>query len=209
MRTRVLLADDHRLVLDGVRRALEDAEDLEIVGEAVHGTQVLPLVNRLRPNVVLLDIRMAGIDGLTLTELIRKRFPEVKVIVLSIYADKEHIAAALNRGASGYIVKSVNPSDLAPAIRQAMEQTVYHALGMPEPTRDADLGLTERELVVLRAVARGASNGAIARELWVTEKTVKFHLTNIYGKLGVTNRTEAARAAFRHGIAESPLTETI
>ncbi len=209
MRTSILLADDHRLVLDGVRRALEDAEDLEIVGEAFHGTQVLPLVHRLRPDVVLLDIRMAGMDGLTLTELIRTRFPEVKVVVLSIYADKEHVSAALSRGASGYIVKSISPSDLAPAIRQAMEQTVYYALGMPEPARDADLGLTERELVILRAVAHGTPNSAIAKELWVTEKTVKFHLTNIYRKLGVSNRTEAARAAFRHGIVESPLAESI
>ncbi|MBX5474131.1 MAG: response regulator transcription factor [Thermoleophilia bacterium] len=210
MTTKVLLADDHRLVLEGIRSALADAEDLEIVGEASRGTDVLPLINRLHPEVVLLDIRMPGMDGLACLELIRKRFPDVKVVVLSVYTDAEHIEAVLARGASGYIVKSISPRDLASAIRQAVEGTVYHAIGLPA-AEDASTaaGLTERELVILRAVARGMSNRAIGKELWVTEQTVKFHLTNIYRKLNVGNRTEAARAAYRLGIAESPVIEAI
>jgi NarL family two-component system response regulator LiaR len=205
--TKILLADDHRLVLTGIRSALAGEEDIEIVGEASGGTEVLPLINRLHPDVALLDIRMPGMDGLALLELIKKRFPDVKVVVLSVYTDAEHIEAVLSRGASGYIVKSINPRDLAAAIRQAVNGTVFNTIGMPAPgaTSTASTGLTERELMILRAVARGMSNRAIGRELWVTEQTVKFHLTNIYRKLAVANRTEAARAAYRLGIAESPV----
>ena len=207
---KVLIADDHRLMLEGIRRALETAEDIEIVGEAHTGAQVLPLVGRTNPDVVLLDMRMPQVDGLTCLDQIRKRYPKVKVIVLSVFSDSEHIEAALKRGASGYIVKSVNPLDLPSAIRQAVEGTVYHALGLPdvdETTTAKAAGLTEREIAILKAVARGLSNQAIGKELWVTEQTVKFHLTNIYRKLGVANRTEAARYAYQNGLVESPVYE--
>jgi DNA-binding NarL/FixJ family response regulator len=206
---RVLVADDHRLVLEGIREALAHDDSFEIVGEARFGSQVLPLVNQLRPDVVLLDIRMPEMDGIACLELLTKRFPEVKVVVLSVYSDAEHIEAALSRGAAAYIVKSISPADLASAVAQAVEGTVYHALGMLDEEEVAadNHGLTEREIVILRAVARGLPNRAIGQELWVTEQTVKFHLTNIYRKLGVANRTEAARAAFRLGTAESPVLE--
>jgi DNA-binding NarL/FixJ family response regulator len=207
---KVLIADDHRLMLEGIRRALEGVEGFEIVGEAYTGSQVLPLVGRTHPDVVLLDIRMPQMDGLTCIELIRKRYPKVKVVVLSVFNDPEHIQAALKRGASGYIVKSVNPLDLPSALRQALEGTVYHPLGLPETDDESEAkaaGLTERELAILKAVARGLSNQAIGKELWVTEQTVKFHLTNIYRKLGVANRTEAARYAYQHGLVESPALE--
>jgi len=207
---KVVIADDHRLMLEGIRNALEGSDDVEIVGEAHTGSQVLPIVRRETPDVVLLDIRMPGVDGLTCIELIRKRHPKVKVVVLSVFADNEHIQGALKRGASGYIVKSINPFDLPGALRQAVEGTVYNAVGFPEQTEDTmarSAGLTEREIAILKAVARGLSNGAIARELWVTEQTVKFHLTNIYRKLGVSNRTEAARLAYQNGLVESPIGE--
>jgi NarL family two-component system response regulator LiaR len=209
-RLKVLLADDHRLMLAGIKRALEAADDIEIVGEAYSGSQVLPLVSRTNPDVVLLDLRMPEMDGLACLDLIRKRHPEVKVVVLSVFSDSEHIETALKRGACGYIVKSVNPIDLPSAIRQVMEGAVYHALGLPEVDESASAraaGLTEREIAILKAVARGLSNQAIGKELWVTEQTVKFHLTNIYRKLGVANRTEAARYAYQNGLVESPVTE--
>jgi DNA-binding NarL/FixJ family response regulator len=207
---KVLIADDHKLMVEGIRRALEPAEDIEIVGEASTGSQVLPLVRRMSPDVVLLDMRMPHMDGLACLDLIRKNCPKVKVIVLSVYSDPEHIQAAFNHGASGYIVKSVNPLDLPSAIRQAVDGTVFHALGLPEADEASAgkaAGLTERELSILRAVARGLSNQAIGKELWVTEQTVKFHLTNIYRKLHLANRTEAARYAYQHGLVESPLYE--
>ena len=205
---RVLIADDHRLMLEGIRAALSGADDIEVVGEAQEGSQVLPLVGQLKPDVVLLDIRMPRLDGLACLELMRKRHPQVKVVVLSVFSDPDHIEAALKRGANGYIVKSINPLDLASALRQAVEETVYHVLGIPvnDQQRDArEAGLTEREITILAGVARGLSNRALGKELWVTEQTVKFHLTNIYRKLDVANRTEAARAAYRLGIVESPV----
>jgi DNA-binding NarL/FixJ family response regulator len=206
---KVLIADDHRLIVEGIRRALEPADDIEIVGEATRGSEVLPLVRRLHPDVVLLDMRMPQMDGLTCLDQIRKQHTDVKVIVLSVFSDPERIQAAFRHGASGYIVKSVNPVDLPSAIRQAVDGTVFHAFGSPEPeTANGVAGdLTERELVILKAVARGLSNAQIGKELWVTEQTVKFHLTNIYRKLDIANRTEAARYAFQHGLVESPLFE--
>jgi DNA-binding NarL/FixJ family response regulator len=209
---KVLIADDHRLMVEGIRHALEPAEDIEVVGEASVGSQVLPLVRRLSPDVVLLDMRMPQMDGLLCLDGIRKHCPKVKVIVLSVFSDPEHIQAAFRHGASGYIVKSVNPVDLPSAIRQAVEGTVFHAIGVPESS-DAAIGkasgLTERELGILKAVARGLSNSAIGKELWVTEQTVKFHLTNIYRKLDLANRTEAARYAYEHGLVDSPLYEYV
>jgi DNA-binding NarL/FixJ family response regulator len=210
MAMKVLIADDHRLMVEGIRRALAEAEDIEIVGEATSGSQVLPLVRRTNPDVVLLDMRMPHMDGLACLDLIKKHCPKVKVVVLSVYSESEHIQAAFRHGAVGYIVKSVNPQDLPSAIRQAVEGSVFHALGLPETSEESvgkASGLTERELGILKAVARGLSNQAIGKELWVTEQTVKFHLTNIYRKLHLANRTEAARYAYQHGLVDSPLYE--
>jgi DNA-binding NarL/FixJ family response regulator len=204
---RVLIADDHRLIVEGIKRALEDADDFEVVGEASSGSQVLPLVGRTNPDIVLLDLRMPGADGLTGLAQIKKRYPDIKVVVLSVSTDESVIQTVLMRGASAYIVKSINPIDLPSALRQAVEGTMYSAIGLPEPGESAAkaAGLTEREAAILSALARGLSNEAIGKELWVAEQTVKFHLTNIYRKLGVSNRTEAARYAYQNGLVESPL----
>jgi DNA-binding NarL/FixJ family response regulator len=209
---KVLVADHHRLMVEGIRRALEGADDIEIVGEANSGGDVLPLVGRLRPDVVLLDMRMPQMDGLTCLDELRKSYPEVKAIALSVFSDPVRIQAAFKHGASGYIVKSVDPRDLPSAIRQAVDGSVFHAIGLPEVderTSGKAAGLTERELSILRAAAQGLSNAAIGKELWVTEQTVKFHLTNIYRKLDLANRTEAARYAYEHGLVESPLVEMV
>ena len=147
-------------------------------------------------------------DGLTCLTKLREQHPEVKVAVLSVSQDPELIQTVLKRGANAYIVKSVNPVDLPSAIRQAIEETVYTAIGLPDdPTSSAAkaAGLTERERAILTALARGLSNTAIARQLWVAPQTVKFHLTNIYRKLGVATRTEALRYAYEHGLVERPL----
>lgn len=204
MALRVLLADDHPLILSGIRRVLEQAGGIEIVGEAHVGSQVLPLVGRTCPDLVLLDIRMPQLDGLACLDLIRKRHPDVKVVVLSAFSDQEHVQGALRRGASAYVVKAVNALDLPAALRQAAEGTVFHAVGAPESSADdGEAGLTARELTLLRAVATGLSNQAIGKELWITEQTVKFHLRNIYRKLGVSSRTEAARYAYERGLVEA------
>jgi DNA-binding NarL/FixJ family response regulator len=205
---KVLIADDHKLMVDGVKRALAEAGDFEIVGEAQNGAQVLPLVSRLRPDMVLLDLRMPQMDGLQCLAEIRERYPNTKVVILSVSTDPEVIQAVLKRGAAAYIVKSVNPADLPSALRQAAEGTVFTAIGLPEGGSSAaakEAGLTERELEILDALTRGLSNSAIGKELWVAEQTVKFHLTNIYRKLGAANRTEAVRRAYELGLVESPI----
>jgi DNA-binding NarL/FixJ family response regulator len=200
-----LIADDHRLMVEGTKQALERAGGFDVVGEAVNGSQVLPLVRRLKPDLVLLDLRMPQMDGLTCLTKIHKEFPEMKVAMLSVSQDPELIQTALKRGANAYIVKSIDPDDLAGALRQALEGNVFTTAGITEDPGERaakDAGLTDRELGIIRAVARGLSNEAISKELWVAEQTVKFHLTNIYRKLGVTNRTEAARYAFEQGLVE-------
>ncbi len=204
---KVLIADDHRLIVEGVRRALEEDGGFEIVGEAENGSQVLPLVSQTRPDVVVLDLHMPQMDGLICLDQIRKRFPDTKVVILSVSTDERLIESVLKRGASAYIVKSVNPVDLPAALRQAVERTVYQAIGLAEESDSAarSAGLTDRETAILSAVVRGLSNEAIAKEFWVAEQTVKFHLTNIYRKLGVSNRTEAARVAYKQGLVESPM----
>lgn len=211
---RVAIADDHRLMLDGIKRALETAPDIEVVGEAMSGDEMLALLPTVEPDVVILDLRMPNGDGLDTLSRIRELHPGMKVIILSMFEDSEHIDQALQRGADGYVVKSINPLDLPSTIRQVVEGAVHLrgvAIAAPEggtapaePARPAsglDL-LTERELSILRLVAEGMSNLDIANRLFVTEQTVKFHLSNIYRKLGVANRTEATRYAYRAGLLE-------
>ena len=204
---RVVIADDHRLVLDGIRSALESDGGFEIVGETQSGAQVLPLVSRTQPDLVLLDVRMPQMDGLACLEEIRRRFPAIKVVMLSASTSEELIDTAIRRGASAYILKSVDPTDLASTLRQAIDGNVFSATARPE---GADMsaaraaGLTDREIDILKLLARGLSNAEIAKELWVAQQTVKFHLTNVFRKLNVKNRTEATRMAYRLGLAENP-----
>jgi DNA-binding NarL/FixJ family response regulator len=205
---RVLIADDHPLILAGIKRALEEDDPFEVVAEARVGSQVLPLVSQTHPDLALLDLRMPEMDGLACLDRIRKEHPKVKVVILSVSTDPEVVQTVLNHGAAAYVVKSVNPIDLSSALRQALEGTVFSAVGLPEKTAQQDAvkaaGLTDRETTILKALARGLSNEAIGKELWVAQQTVKFHLTNIYRKLDVKNRTEAARYAYEHGLIDSP-----
>jgi DNA-binding NarL/FixJ family response regulator len=206
---KVLIADDHPLILAGIKHALEEAEGFDVVAETNNGAQVLPLVSQTKPDLALLDMRMPGMDGLTCLDRIRERHPDVKVVILSVSTDPDVIQDVLNRGASAYIVKSVNPVDVPSALRQALEGSVFNAIGLPEKQVADDAakaaGLTERETSILKALARGLSNDAIGKELWVAEQTVKFHLTNIYRKLGVSNRTEATRYAYENGLVDHSL----
>ncbi len=190
-------------MLAGARHALESDQRFEIVGEARSGPEVLPLVAREAPDVVLLDLRMPGVDGLSCLQRIRELYPDVAVVMCSMSSDPDQIQSAFKRGACGYVLKTIDPVDLGSAICQAVDGTAFHALGLP--AMDAETvartaGLTEREFEVVKAVSRGLSNKAIATELWVTVQTVKFHLTSIYRKLGIRNRTEAASWALGKGL---------
>jgi DNA-binding NarL/FixJ family response regulator len=199
---RVLVADDHRLMLAAVRRALAQAEDFEIVGEISVGTRVVPAVRETNPDVVLLDMRMPELDGLTCLARLRKHDPRIAVVILSSYSDEAHIEAAREAGALAYIVKTIEPVDLPAVLRSALAGRPFAVWGEEALQSVGSIGpieLSEREAVVLEAVARGLSNREIGRELWISEQTVKFHLRNLYRKLGVSSRTEAARYAYRAG----------
>lgn len=205
---RVVIADDHRLMLDGIRRALEADGGFEIVGETQNGAQVLPIVSRTKPDLVLLDVRMPQMDGLTCLDEIRRRHPATKVVMLSASTSQDLIETALRRGASAYVIKSVDPTDLPSTLRQAVEGNVFSTVGLSDGKESSGAkaaGLTDREIAILKSLAKGSSNDDIAKELWVTQQTVKFHLTNIYRKLNVKNRTEATRYAYQLGLVESPL----
>jgi DNA-binding NarL/FixJ family response regulator len=207
MRCKILIADDHQLMLAAVRMALGDAPDIEVVGEVQGGHQLLPLVGQTSPDVVLLDLRMPGMDGLRCLELLRERHPDVKTIVLSGNDDPAAVEASLARGAVAFVQKTVDPADLAAVIRQAVAGNVFfaHQKGGAGADPPPDWDLTRRETEILRALAEGASNKQMAQDFWLSAQTVKYHLTNIYRKLGVGSRTEAVRHAYEHGLIENPV----
>jgi DNA-binding NarL/FixJ family response regulator len=199
----VLIADPYRLTLESIRETLEAADHLEVVGEALSAADLLATLKVTRPDVVLLDLDLPDMEGLACLGLIRENHPTVKVVMLAAEREPARIEAALRGGAIACVLKSVEPADLASAVRQAVQETVYTAVApdesaAPDPVQAA--GLTEREVTMLRLLARGLSNKAIGQELWVTEQTVKFHMNNLYRKLGVPNRTAAARFAYANGL---------
>ena len=202
---RVLIADDHPLIIAGVRRTIESLDDMEIVGEAHSGPELLQLIERRRPGLVLTDLRMPGFTGTECIEQIRQNWPEVKIVVLSACDDRPSIDGALRAGANAYVIKSASPVDIASVLRQASSGAVFHAPSYspgPAPASDVPAGpaLTDRERSILSAVAAGMTTAAISRDLWVSEHTIKFHLTNIYRKLGVSNRASAVRYALEHDL---------
>jgi DNA-binding NarL/FixJ family response regulator len=206
---KVIVADDHALMRSAVRSALERADGLEIVGEAETGHGVLALARSTEADVVLLDIRMPGTDGFQCLDVLRQRHPDLKVVMFTALDDPATISKAMNGGASGYVMKSVDPSELASVLRQICAGNVFRAVTDSAPSGGAGavFGLTGKECDVLGALARGLTNRAIAKEFWLAEQTVKFHLTNIYRKLGVHSRTEATRYAYEKGLVRSPVFE--
>ena len=203
---KVLLAEDHSLMREAVRLVIDDAAGMEVVGEAENGDQALQLAGQAKPDVVLLDIRMPGMDGLRCLELLRERHPEMTVAILSSLDEPEQINAALRRGAAGYILKTISPDDLPAALRQMVERSVYYSVANLEQAYGKSAraaGLSEKEIAILQHLAEGRSNRQIAGELFISEQTVKFHLRNIYRKLGINSRTEAMRFAYEHDLVES------
>jgi DNA-binding NarL/FixJ family response regulator len=203
-RITVLIADDHPVVIGGIRRALDGHDDIDVVGEAHSAPEVLEMIERRRPRFVLLDLNMPGVAGLDCVEQIVARWPQVKVIILSACEDSGMINGAFAAGAIAYIFKSVMTMDVASVLRQASTGGIFHAAtGQRGTAREVSpmepqAGLTAREQTILTAVTQGLTTAAISQQLWVSEHTVKFHLTNIYRKLGVANRAAAVRYALEH-----------
>jgi DNA-binding NarL/FixJ family response regulator len=205
---KVLIADDHPVIIAGIRRTIECYEDIEVVGEARSAPELLALIHRRRPDLVLMDLGMPGAVGCDCVQRVRDQWPDVKIVVLSADSDRETIDAALIAGANAYIVKSAEAVDIASVVRQAFNSAVYMAPVFAPSVRTtgghpicpSGPTLTDRERSILAAVSSGLTTSAISRDLWVSEHTVKFHLTNIYRKLGVSNRAGAVRYAFEHDL---------
>lgn len=220
MSIRILLADDHKMVRKGLQLFLASQKGIEVVGEAASGEEALERAGELAPDIVLMDAMMPGIGGIEATALIAKQHPAVKVVVLSSSSDESHALPAIRSGAKGYLLKDIEPEELAAAIRrvhagkvelhpdiagQLMNQYVSHYQAsedkggeVPQPLLHETL--TARELDVLRLIASGMSNRGIADELFITEKTVKTHVSHILAKLEVADRTQAALYAVKHGL---------
>jgi DNA-binding NarL/FixJ family response regulator len=205
MTIRVLVVDDHPVVRDGLRGMLDRQPDLEVIGEAADGKQALAAVARRAPDVVLMDLRMPELDGVDATRQICAQHPNVRVLVLTTFDDDADIVRAVEAGATGYLLKDTPRHELFDAVRAAArgETVLAPAVAaklMRQLRRPAEDPLTDRELDVLRLVARGLTNKAIATELHVSEATVKTHLVHTFTKLDVDDRTAAVMAAIQRGL---------
>ena len=204
-RIRVLVADDHEMVRRGLATFLRAFADLELAGEAADGAEADRQCAAVQPDVVLMDLKMPGVDGVAATQTIRERFPPIQVIALTSFREEGLVQRALEAGAIGYLLKTVSAEELARAIRaahagrptlapEAAQDLVRDATKPEVPGHD----LTEREREVLRLMADGLNNKEIAQRLVVSESTVKFHVSNILAKLGTTSRTKAVARAVAH-----------
>ena len=203
---RVLLADDHGVIRDGLGRLISALDDVELVGVAADGAEAVERSARLEPDVVLMDLDMPLLDGIEATRRIVGAQPDVAVLVLTSFSDRPRIMGALEAGACGYLLKDVDADEVAEGIRAAARgespldpraaRTILDARSAPDPLA----GLSEREREVLSLLVEGLPNKLIARRLEISEKTVKSHLTRIFRELDVTDRTQAALWAERHGV---------
>ena len=207
----ILLAEDHKIVREGTRQLLAQSPDMNVVGEAADGVEAVSLAARIQPDVIVMDVRLPRLNGIEATRTITTRFPQIKVLILSAYDDDSYVFPLLEAGASGYLLKTSSGAELAEAIRAVFAgqtalsprisakivgrlsgRQLYRKNDMPE-------GLTEREMDVLRAAAHGHANKVIALELEISVQTVQVHLRNIFGKLGVSSRSEAVALAIQSG----------
>ncbi len=214
MALRILICDDHPLFRQGLRRLLETVRDFEVVAEVERGDEVLPAIRKKRPDVVVLDVELPGGSGIGALEQVRSELPEARVLMLSGFSDPTRVRAALRGGADGYVLKNAPPAELLEAIRRvgagrsvlapAVAEAVATSLrAEPEEERARRLlsALSDREREVLRLAAAGESNAGIGKRLFISEGTVKNHMTHILRKLEVEDRTQAAILAVKHGVA--------
>jgi DNA-binding NarL/FixJ family response regulator len=212
----VLVVDDHAVVRRGLKAFLDSEPDFEVVGEAEGGTQALQLIARLasggrRPHVVVMDLQMEPLDGIESTRQIRARYSEVEVVALTSFGEEERVHAALEAGASGFLLKDSDADEVSAAIRAAhrgelpldpaIARSLASSLGADSRDRP-DAELTTRELEIIRLLGAGKSNKEIAAELQISERTARTHVSNILGKLNLTSRTQAALWAVRQGLVE-------
>jgi len=218
-RLRVLIADDHPLVREALRQALDGEEDMEVVAEAADGEEAVKLASELRPDAAVMDIVMPRLNGIEASRKIKQTAPDIAILILTAYDDDEYVLGLLEAGAAGYLLKSARGRDLAGAIRAIKSgESVLHPKiiakllkrAMVAPTEEhktSDL-LSERESEILKLVALGMSNKEIADKLFLSERTIKGHLTNIFNKLNVASRSEAIVKGLQWGLVTLESTET-
>ena len=207
---KLLIADDHLIIRQGLRLILETENDFEIVGEASDGKEALSLCKKLKPDVVLMDLRMPNMDGLTAIEKLRAEQPNIAVVILTTFNEDELMLRGLQAGARGYLLKDTDRSTLFDTIRAAARgetllkpeimARVLSQANTPKTISNETINLTERELEVLEAVARGERSKEVASHLGISERTVKAHLASIYSKLGVDSRAAAIAVAAQKGL---------
>lgn len=209
---RVLIADDHHVVRRGLLFFLKTQKDIEVIGEAKNGLEAVELAEKLQPDIILMDLVMPEMDGIQATKRIKAKCPKIEILMLTSFSDRDHVVPAMEAGAAGYQLKDIEPDDLVQSIRQIMRgENIIH----PEVTTSLERErqeeenaphrlnpLTPREQDVLAELTKGKSNREIATSLFVTEKTVKTHISNIFAKLSVQDRTQAALYAVKHGLTE-------
>jgi two-component system response regulator NreC len=216
VKTKVLIADDHAIVREGVRMILAKEKDIEVVGEAEEGGQALQLVETLRPDVVIMDISMPGMGGIEATQKLKERHPQVAVLALTMHEDESYVFQLLRAGASGYVLKRAAAQDLVQAVRAAAkgEAFLYPSVArkvVEDYLKRVEIGedrarydgLTEREREILTLIAQGFGNQQIAEKLYISIKTVQTHRAHVLEKLGLHDRTELVRYAIRKGLIEA------
>lgn len=208
---RVLLVDDHSVVRRGLRGFFDLLDDIEVVGEASNGREAIDEAKRLRPDVVLMDLLMPEVDGVSAIAAIKQAQPEIEIVAVTSFIEEEKVTAALEAGATGYLLKDADADEVAKAVRAAyggethLDPAVARLLAQRLRARKADElvePLTEREKEVLSAVGKGASNKEIAAQLFISERTARTHVSNILGKLGLSSRTQAALYAVEHKLVD-------
>ncbi len=210
---RVLIADDHPIVRQGLRTMLSLEKDIRIVGEAADGEEVVALAQRLEPDIVLMDVRMAKLNGIAATQQIKEMLPNTNVLILTNYDDDEYIFGCIKAGASGYLLKDVPPGKLVKAIRRVsqgyppfdptiLRKMLSQATQLAQREGKPQKKLTAREREILQSLAAGLSNKEIAEQFFITERTVKSHLSNIYEKLGVRSRGQAIVCAVKDRLVD-------
>ncbi|MHC0061792.1 response regulator [Nostoc sp. UIC 10890] len=203
---RVITVDDHQILRGGIKFLLLAFDDIELVGEAGNGDEAVRLCENLQPDVVLMDLMMMGMNGAEVTKVIRKKYPEIQVLILTSFLDKGLVQKAMQAGAIGYLLKGVSIDELADAIRSAaigrsiLAAEVIQALLQPiQPSSPPVYELSRRQAEVLTLLALGLSNDAIAQRMKLSPSTIRHHVSQVLNKLGATNRTEAATRAVRVG----------
>jgi len=210
MPIKVMIVDDHNLVREGLKAVFSQGDEIEVIGEAGSGEEAIEMVNKVKPDVILMDISMPGINGIQATKLIRDKNPDAKIVILTMLDQEGYVYEAIKAGATGYMLKSTSSDELVKAI-----QTVNEGKALLHPDATAqllkefvtlaenkakDYGLSNREMEVLQLLSEGKTNKEVAKALWISEQTVKTHVAHIFDKLGTSDRTETVARALRSGL---------